>query len=262
MPRTLSRLVRSPAPSRWHDRSPARLPGRAPRSGVGDGGFTGGLLGGSTGGSGFGAGAVTVKLSDAGVASTLPAGSIVRTSKVCGPSPSVAVVWPELQEPQAPPSMRHSKLEPAWLDEKVNVGVGSFVGPDGPLSMAVSGAAVSTMKLRDAGVASTFPAGSVARASKLWAPSASDAVVTGVEHEPHAPPSTRHSNVESAWLAEKANVGVESLVGPDGPLSMVVFGAAVSTVKPREAGVGSTFPAGSVARTSNVCAPSASDVVV
>ncbi|HMJ94421.1 MAG TPA: hypothetical protein VK486_01120, partial [Thermoleophilaceae bacterium] len=186
-----------------------------------------------------------MKLSDAGVASTLPAGSIVRTSKVCGPSPSAAVVWPELQEPQAPPSTRHSKVEPGSGDEKVNVGVESFVGPDGPLSIVVFGAAVSTVKLRDAGVASTFPAGSVARASKLWRPSASEAVVTGVEHEPHAPASTRHSNVEPAWLDEKANVGVASLVGPDGPLSIVVCGAAVSTVRLRDAGVASTFPAGS-----------------
>ena len=80
--------------------------------------------------------------------------------------------------------------------------------------------------------------------------------------EPHAPPSTRHSNVEPAWLDESANVGVASFVGPDGPLSIVVCGAAVSTVKAREAGVASTFPARSVARTSNVWAPSASDAVV
>ena len=84
---------------------------------------------------------------------------------------------------------------------------------------------MSTVKLRDAGVGSTLPAGSVARTSKVCAPSASDAVVSGVEHEPHAPPSTRHSNVEPAWSAENANVGVASLVGPDGPLSMVVCGA-------------------------------------
>ena len=104
----------------------------------------------------------------------------------------------------------------------MKVGVESFVGPDGPLSIVVCGAAVSTVKLREAGVASTFPTGSVARTSKVCAPSASEAVVMGVEHEAHAPASTRHSNVEPAWSAENANVGVASFVGPDGPLSMVV----------------------------------------
>jgi hypothetical protein len=39
----------------------------------------------------------------------------------------------------------------------------SFVEPEGPLSIVVSGALVSTVKLRDAGVGSTLPAGSVAR---------------------------------------------------------------------------------------------------
>ena len=128
--------------------------------------------------------------------------------------------------------------------------------------IVVFGGAVSTVKLREAGVASTLPAGSIARTSNVWAPSAATAVVFADVHDVHAPPSTRHSNVEPAWLDENANVGVASPVRPDGPLSIVVCGATVSTVKPREAGVASTFPAGSVARTSNVWAPSASDAVV
>ena len=140
----------------------------------------------------------TSKARWAGEASVFPAGSMARTWKVCGPSPSDAVVWAEVQETQASLSVRHSKVEPAWSDENVNVGVGSFVGPEGPLSIVVSGVAVSTVNARDAGVGSTFPAGSVARTSKVCAPSASDAVVTGVEHEPHTPPSTRHSKVEPA----------------------------------------------------------------
>ena len=204
----------------------------------------------------------TTKACWAGVASVLPAGSVARTSKVCGPSPSAAVVWDELQDAHAPPSIRHSKLEPGWSDENANVGVASAVGSEGPLSIVVCGAAVSTVNARDAGVGSTFPAGSVARTSKVWAPSVSDPVVSGVEHEPQAPPSTRHSKVEPAWSAEKPNVGVASLVGPEGPLSIAVSGAAVSTVKLRDAGVGSTLPTRSVARTSKVWAPSASDEVV
>ncbi len=140
----------------------------------------------------------TVNARDAGVGSTFPAVSVARTSKVCAPSASDPVVSGVEQEPHAPPSTRHSKLEPAWLAENANVGVASLVGPEGPLSIVVFGAAVSTVKLREAGVASTFPARSVARTSNVCAPSASDPVVSGVEHEPHAPPSTRHSKLEPA----------------------------------------------------------------
>jgi hypothetical protein len=81
---------------------------------------------------------------------------------------------------------------------------------------------VSTVKLREAGVESTLPTGSVPRTSNVCAPSASDAVVSGEEQEAQTAPSTRHSKVDPASLAEKVNVGVESLVGPDGPLSIVV----------------------------------------
>ncbi len=54
---------------------------------------------------------------------------------------------------------------------------------------------------------------------------------------------------------------VEATVAPAaGPPVIVVSGAAVSTVQVREAGVASTLPAGSVARTWNVCAPCARPV--
>ena len=79
----------------------------------------------------------TTKACWAGVASVFPAGSVVRTSKVWGPSPSAAVVWDELHDAHAPPSIRHSKVEPGWSDENANVGVASSVGSGGPLSIVV-----------------------------------------------------------------------------------------------------------------------------
>ena len=48
------------------------------------------------------------------------------------------------------------------------------------------------------------------------------------------------------------NDGEAWFVVPVGPELIVVSGAAVSTVNVRVAGVGSTLPAGSVARTENV----------
>src|SRR4051812_48206321 len=71
----------------------------------------------------------------------------------------------------------------------------------------------------------------------------------------------RHSNVDPASDDVKLYVGVSSLIRPDGPEVIVVIGATVSTVKDRDAGDGSTLPAVSVARTSNVWAPSVSTAV-
>ena len=139
----------------------------------------------------------------------------------------------------------------------MKVGVVLFVVPDGPLSIMVFGAAVSTVKLRNAGVGSTLPAESVARTSKVCEPSARAAVVSGAEQSPQGPPSKRHSNVVPSSLEEKPNVGVGSFVAPAGPESIVVSGGLLSTLKLRWAGEASLFPAGSMARAWKLCGPSA-----
>ena len=56
------------------------------------------------------------------------------------------------------------------------------------------------------------------------------------------------------------NVALVLLTEPVGPLLIVVSGAIVSTVHVREAGDPSVLPAGSVARTWNVCEPCESPV--
>ena len=73
-----------------------------------------------------------------------------------------------------PLSIEHSKLTPG-SELKVKVGVGSLVRPEGPESMVTTGAAVSIVQLKVAGLWSTLPAVSIARTSKEWAPSASAA---------------------------------------------------------------------------------------
>ncbi len=65
-------------------------------------------------------------------------------------------------------------------------------------------------------------------------------------------PSSLHSNVEPAFVEENVNDGDALVVMPVGPVLIVVSGAAVSTVNDRVAGVASTLPAASVARTENV----------
>ena len=63
------------------------------------------------------------------------------------------------------PSRRHSKVEPAFEASKVKDGEASLVAPVGPPVMVVSGAAVSTVKVRVAGEASDV-AGGVDRADR------------------------------------------------------------------------------------------------
>ena len=136
-------------------------------------------------------------------------------------------------------SIRHAKLDPVSVEEKLNVGVLRLVVPDGPLSIVVSGAVVSTVNERVAGVWSAFPARSVAQTSKVWRPSLSVPVVNGVEQSRAASvPSTRHLKLDRASFALNPNVAVLSVVVPDGPLSIVVCGAtsssSMTTAAPKE----------------------------
>ena len=61
-------------------------------------------------------------------------------------------------------------------EEKPKLGLGRWWSPSGPESIWVSGALVSTVKVRLAGVGSGLPAVSMARTSKVWVPSASERV--------------------------------------------------------------------------------------
>ena len=108
----------------------------------------------------------------------------------------------EVQEAKVPvaapgPSRRHSKLELDSLEEKAKLGSLFEVGPWGPESTEVLGAEVSTVNERLAGVGSVFWAESVARTSKVWAPSESWGeavwVSPGPEQGPNEPESKRHS---------------------------------------------------------------------
>jgi hypothetical protein len=177
---------------------------------------------------------------------------------VCAPDDSVDVVNGDVQVVNAPVSTEHWNVEGVSLDENANVGVLTPVGPLGPDVIVVSGGVVSTVKALVAGVASVFPAASVARTESVYEPSRRDAGVYGEEHVENVTPSRAHANVEPASLDENVKVGVESAVAPVGPPVIAVSGGVVSpgcTVHEWVAGLGSTFPAVSVARTANVCAP-------
>ena len=68
-----------------------------------------------------------------------------------------------MQLVHAPPSSRHSKVDPVSVEVKLKLALVEFVGLVGVAVIVVSGAARSTVQVKDAGVASVFPAGSIAR---------------------------------------------------------------------------------------------------
>jgi hypothetical protein len=79
----------------------------------------------------------------------------------------------------------------------------------------------------------------------------------GEAHAANGAVSSEHSKVDPVSVAENVKVADVLAVRPFGPESIVVSGGVTSTVQEWVAGVGSVFPARSVARTSKVWDPSA-----
>src|SRR6476659_4731405 len=79
-------------------------------------------------------------------APTFPGAPIALTKRVWEPSGSRGAVKGELQGLGELASTRQTKVEPASLEAKEKLGVGSFVGPVGPRLMRAWGAVVSAVK--------------------------------------------------------------------------------------------------------------------
>jgi hypothetical protein len=78
-----------------------------------------------------------------------------------------------------------------------------------------------------------------------------------VVQDAHVPVSSLHEKIEPDSLELKLKEALVEVVELDGPAAIVVLGAVRSIVHDQLPGVESTFPARSVARTRNVCAPAA-----
>ena len=168
----------------------------------------------------------------AGVGSTLPAASTARTSMVCLPT-FTFTLYGEVQTLNAPLSKRHSKRGvPLSSHGNFTLTRACVVFLAGFLVIVVSGAVVSTVKLRAAGVASRLVAASLARTENVCAPSGRVLVVNGLLQAANAAASTLHSKVAPASL-ENPNVGVGSAVGPLGPESIRVSAGVVSPTRRR-----------------------------
>jgi hypothetical protein len=199
-----------------------------------------------------------VQLCEAGVASGFPAASVARTENVCEPSASSAYSRGLVQVSKAPLSREHSNVAPASeLNEKL--APAELVVTAGPLVSVVSGAVESIVQAKEAGVASMFPAASLARTEKLCSPSARPAYSFGLVQASYAPASSAHSKLAPASELNP-NAAVALFAGLLGCESIVVSGALESIVQTKLTGVGSLFPAASRARTEKLCEPSPNPV--
>ena len=124
-------------------------------------------------GAGAGGGASIVQRQSAGVASTLPAASVARTSKTCSPGARPLYAAGELHAAHVAPSRRQANVAPDSLAENANDALVACVGVAGPVAIVVSGGVVSagagaaTVNACVAGVGSAAPVGPVAKAWKV-----------------------------------------------------------------------------------------------
>src|SRR3954447_3723498 len=93
------------------------------------------------------------------------------------------------------------------------------------------GSAGLTTQVTDAGVASVFPAGSVARTWKVWEPALRPGSGCGDEQVAQAPPSSRHWKVASVSVESKRKSAEVVPVTAAGVWVNSVLGAVRSTRK-------------------------------
>src|SRR5918999_105786 len=105
--------------------------------------------------------------------------------------------------------------------------------------LGAGGSVRSIVQVCEAGVASVFPAASVALTSKVCEPALRPVYDFGEVQAAKAPPSSWHSKLEPASLEVNEKLGSASLEGSLGEAVIVVLGSARSIVQVNEAGVGS-----------------------
>ena len=121
-------------------------------------------------------------------------------------------------------------MEPFSVEVKAKLATVSATVPVGPEEIVVSGGVVSwTVQVRAAGVASTFPAASMARTRNVWLPAARPVWAVGELHAVYAVvESSEHSNLDPASLDVNPKLAEVDVTVPDGPEEIVVCGGVVS----------------------------------
>src|ERR687892_235318 len=157
--------------------------------------------------------------------------SIARTRNVWLPSSTEYSAGDEHSE-KGSVSSEHWNVEPASFETKVKLASSSVVSACGPSRIVATGAvrSASTVHVQVAGVGSTLPAASVARASSVCAPSARSMKTVGSGHGVKPAPSRLHSKVETGSSLSIANVAVVLWLGTFGfgPKTIVVSGGSSS----------------------------------
>jgi hypothetical protein len=146
------------------------------------------------------------------------------------------------------PSKLHSNVTSVSVAVNVAVAVESSLNA---MESDVSGAMVSTRQETLAGDCSTLPPASIAHTAKVYVPSDRSLYVTGDSQGEPPSPFSVHINVAASFEEKRINAS-RLLTTLEGAESMEVTGGVVSTTHDRVAGVWSTFPAASIARTSRV----------
>ena len=202
----------------------------------------------------------------------MPALSIARTAKVCGPSARPVRVSPLAQAEKAPPSRLHSneatpEATPPLvgsLPVKLKVAFALLLSAGGLPVIVVSGAVRSIVQVYEAGVVSMLPAASTARTRKVWLPSARPLRFCGLVQVANAAPSRLHSKRATALpvpLPVNVKFALVLLLAAGGVTVKAVSGSTVSTVKVFVFESTLTLPAASLARARTVCEPLASGTV-
>ena len=161
----------------------------------------------------------------------------------------------ELQAANAAPSSAHSNVTFASPETNSKPAAVLTVVAGGPAVMIEPGGVVSTAHVWTAGVASVLPARSVARTRSSCDPTARPVYCLGELQALKAAPSSEHSNVEPASSELKPKLAVVLELAAPGFAPIVVCGALTSYSQVWLAGVASTLPAPSIARTDSVCSP-------
>ena len=157
----------------------------------------------------------------AGVWSLLPAASVARTRRRCGPWPRARYVFGELQACHAPWSSWHSNVLPC--SEEENESVVDFPWTETEV-IVVLGATVSTFQVLAAGDRSFVPAESLARTSKVCEPCGRPVKVFPDVHDDQLRSSSLHWKVAAVSSDENRNVADVDEVGPLGPDVRDVWG--------------------------------------
>src|SRR5918992_4053978 len=167
---------------------------------------------------------------------------MARTWKVWPPTARPLKLWGDVQDENGAPSSEHSKVEPSSLDENAKLALVTCVIAGGVALIVVCGAVVSTIvQIQAAGVGSTLPEASTARASNVCRPAPRFENMTGSPHSLQALSlslSRRHSNSRCTTSPSITSVlsvpvrpkrAVPVLLGSSGPLVISVFGGVVSS---------------------------------